>query len=661
MPIKLMFIGIGVFKRMGWMMRSPSLIFRISHLILIQVVFIFSAVALVVFYPHQDFSPDARHNEMIRRVGMEANNVAAVLERQADPRRPDDSARSLFNELVEGTDMIRGLDLVYVDTLTGEATLIHLASADDDHFVHDLAGVDGFMNMVVKLLDSRLEPCLAVVSTDGKTLNIFIRPQNAESYALAIMTPSAISENLVGDSRAYLLLILFMVTTLISLLIINLINRGIRRPLNLLVDGFEKTASGEECLIAEEGDDQMRHLIVSFNTMSQTLAEKNRELAKSNRELLISNQNLAESESILTALVDYSPEAIIVSDLDDHVLIYNQAAAREFGYNQNNMLGKKITNLIPLESGAEGIERAGREEPDTQEVVCRRRNGATFPAVLVRTPLGLEGCRPKAVLYFIKSISESENYRRMVLKLDRIATRGKMARDIAHEINNYLAILQGNLELLPMILAKDNKSKCEEKVQLMRDTVARISNFTDGLTRFSDESSDFIKEDLNQLVENLVAFLKPQNKFDGIEITTNLSEELPLVALDAGQIQLLLVNLLNNAAEALAGASGRKWIIISTMPDSETGSAAIKIADSGKGIDEQNISKLFVTRFSTKKNGNGLGLITCKHIIDNHGGEIAYHFSEESQSVFSVIIPVGHEAGASACRPAADEKASQPV
>jgi signal transduction histidine kinase len=227
----------------------------------------------------------------------------------------------------------------------------------------------------------------------------------------------------------------------------------------------------------------------------------------------------------------------------------------------------------------------------------------------------------------------------MILRLDRVASRGKMARDIAHEINNYLAILQGNLELIPLFLAKNDTEKLENKVRVMKDTVDRISHFTDGLTRFSDENSAFTKEDLNQLIENLIAFLKPQNKFDNIAICTNLSDDLPLIEIDSGQIQLLLVHLINNAAEAMPESSERNWIVVSSSYDESSKTAAIKVADGGPGIAEENIPKLFLKRFSTKRSGTGLGLITCNNIVDNHMGEISYHASDESKSIFAVSIP----------------------
>jgi len=262
--------------------------------------------------------------------------------------------------------------------------------------------------------------------------------------------------------------------------------------------------------------------------------------------------------------------------------------------------------------------------------------------MLVHTPLGTERNKPIALLYFIKNIAESEKYQDMILRLDRIASRGKMARDIAHEINNYLAVLQGNLELLPIFIAGNDPAKTSGKIELMKNTVRNITTFTEGLSRYSDEASEFGKEDLNQLIENLLAFVKPQNKFDNITIGTNLSEELPMVEIDPTQIQHLIVNLLGNAAEAQARTAGNKWIAITTSLDKTKKYFIIKVADGGPGLEEEYLDRLFIGRFSTKREGTGLGLITCKNIVNNHLGEISYHSSDESRAIFIVKIPVSH-------------------
>lgn len=619
--------------------KSPCLLIRVSHLILIQVIFIFLALALVFFYPQGDDSPSHRYSERGRKMVSASQEIFGILGSAPNLSGIHFHKILEINKYINECGFIKGADLIYADSITGEAATIHLGAsgdycADDDQFPWEL-----YSSPPVDL-NLRGEFCVAFLTDDGKYINYLISPKNANINHALILTADNIGTVTIRNNQAYLLMVLFLISALVSLLIINLISKGIKGPLNRLIDGFDRTAAGEESYVEESRDKQLGKLTRAFNEMSRSLAKKRRDLANANQELEKINQSLVESESILTALVDYSPNAIIVTDMDDHVLIYNQAAARDFGYDQNDMIGKKIAGLIPIPDGLNGKNGCEIDFPDTQEIICRRRDGGRFPVLLVRTPLGLEEQQPMAMLYFIKNISESKNYQEMILKLDRIATRGKMAQDIAHEINNYLAILQGNIELIPLLLAKNKMDKLGQKLTVMKDAVGKISNFTDGLTRFSDENSEFAKQDVNQLIENLVAFLKPQNKFDNISIKTNLSENLPLVEIDSSQIQHLLVNLTSNAAEALAEAGEDKWIAISTSFDGAIHKIIIKVADGGPGIDGKHVSRLFVRRFSTKRHGTGLGLITCKNIIDNHSGEISYYSGEDSTSVFIIKIPV---------------------
>jgi len=620
--------------------KSPSLLIRISHLILIQIVFIFTALALVFIYPENDLPPARQYSSLTDEITAASHYIHKLIEPVTDYTNLPHNTSMEIQKFVDENDFITNIDLVFPETQTGVNRLVQLAYSEDRDYYAFYSGapakIDG---SVFSFLNSRKEPILSSITNDGEYINYFIRSEKGDGeMALIFRTPNSITVSS-RNSQAYLLLLLFLISALISLLIINLISDGIKKPLAQLIEGFEKTAAGQEFFVEEKGDKQIKVLARAFNSMSRTLTEKQNELADANYELIKTNQNLIESESILTKLVDYSPDAIIVTDLDDHILIYNQAAAREFGSEKSNMTGKRMTSFVSVSNETEKLNDLGKEFSET---ICRRLDGSRFPALLVHTPLGMENGKPMAMLYFIKNISESENYKGMILKLDRIATRGKMARDIAHEINNYLAVLQGNLELIPMILAKNDTDKVVQKVDIMKETVGKITNFTSGLTRFSDENSEFEAEDLNQLIENLVAFLKPQNKFDDITITTNLAENIPLVEIDSSQIQHLLVNLINNAAEAVSqmGMGGDKWIVISTLYNENSREVSIKISDGGLGIKDEYITKLFINRFSTKREGTGLGLITCKNIVDNHQGEISYHSSDESKSVFTVKFRV---------------------
>jgi C4-dicarboxylate-specific signal transduction histidine kinase len=274
------------------------------------------------------------------------------------------------------------------------------------------------------------------------------------------------------------------------------------------------------------------------------------------------------------------------------------------------------------------------------EVIARRSDGDLFPAYVAAAGIATQDGRRGATLYMCRDISESKRFQDMMIRLDRYYTRGQMAGDIAHEINNYLAVLMGNLELLPLLLKKGNSEKVDKKLTVMIDTVDKIARFANGLMDVPQEEVRLEQSSLNQIVENVVAFLKPQNRFDTVDITTNLSTDIPLLLLDQGQIQQLLVNLIYNASDAVSGKEkNERRIVISTLVsrDSDGEWACVEVRDNGPGVVPEREEALFKERFTTKRKGHGIGLITCRKIVENHRGSVRYR--SDSGSVFTACFP----------------------
>lgn len=620
--------------------KGPGLLLRISHLILIQVFFIFAALALVLFYPQESDQPATDLSGIEQKSNLLSAQVAGLLADKLLAPGLDSVTVGSIKKLAQKERQLLSMELFSVSSGKNQESLFvykNQAHPDYDSTLFVEKNIGPAINGLLSDNSSKY-----ICWSSGSDFLTHMTKLTAKDNQYILMARTARTEATSDENtQGYLLLLLFLISTLISLLIMHLISMGIRKPLEQLMAGFDETASGKVHIVSEDqADKTIRRLSRAFNKMSLNLSRQQQQLTEANRELSITNKSLLDSESILTALVDYSPDAIIVTDLEDQILIYNQAAARDFGYHQRSLMGRKISNLLPLDKLRNESFAAESENIDGLEIICKRCDGSRFPAMLVHTPLGSDKNKPMALLYFIKNIAESDKYKDMILRLDRIASKGKMARDIAHEINNYLAILQGNLELLPIFISGDDPGKVTKKIELMKKTVGNITTFTEGLSRFSDESSEFEKEDLNQLVENLLAFVKPQNKFDSIFIGTNLSEDLPIVEIDSAQIQHLIVNLISNSAEALTESKSKKWIIVSTSVDESGDYFYIKIADSGPGIAEKYLDRMFIGRFSSRRDGTGLGLITCKNIVNNHKGEISYHSSDESKAIFVIKIPV---------------------
>ena len=232
-----------------------------------------------------------------------------------------------------------------------------------------------------------------------------------------------------------------------------------------------------------------------------------------------------------------------------------------------------------------------------------------------------------------------------MVRVDRYYSRGEMLGDIAHEINNYLAVISGSVELIPIFMRKGKEDKIGARLELMKTTVDKIVRFTDGLMDTNPDEAHFEDADLNQIIHNLLAFLKPQNRFDDAVIDTDLSSDIPLVQLDIGQIQQVLVNLITNAVDAVSEPKGEGRITLKTTLQGQGDDTSVRfeVADNGPGVPAENEDLLFKRSFTTKRKGHGLGLVTCRKLMDVHNGCVGY--ARDDATRFHFELPVKHREG----------------
>ncbi|MBD3402116.1 PAS domain S-box protein [candidate division GN15 bacterium] len=605
---------------------KPRFFLRLGTLIIIQVVFVFAALALIVYLPHESHD-----------IGTVAEDLQGQLETIAQPLAGRTPPTTLP---VDGNDFA---GLAIVGRTDTEITRL-------DHFVRDaqagssesidpvsLAGA----RMLAAWLDQPEGFRATLLSSEGGVI-LAQRINLADNHPAVVV--GVTGNNMLVSNRTYIttvLLILFLASVTISILTVALIRRRFQWPLERLMRGLERTADGELFVMSENFDDkELDELATSFNRMSQRLWENHRELTAYNRRLKKMNVSLLESQLFFSTLVESSPLCIIVTSPKGQILLFNRQACDDFGYAAGDAAGKNINELFAGLASGQKVKLAMADDGAAFEARCRKRGGEFFPAYIISRPARGRDGSIAAYIYIIKNISESKGFQDMMVRLDRYYTRGEMAGDIAHEINNYLSILMGNIELLPMILKKGDEEKVNKKLGIMKDTTDKIARFADGLMEGPQDEAKLESTDLNQLVANVLAFLKPQNKFDDIELDADLSCDVPLVDLDSGQVQQLLVNFVYNAAEAVQQLAGDRRIRVRTVAESaESGDTVrVEVIDNGPGVPDDKRAFLFERRFTTKRKGHGIGLITCRKIVEVHGGHIGYE--QREGAVFYFVLPV---------------------
>jgi len=224
-------------------------------------------------------------------------------------------------------------------------------------------------------------------------------------------------------------------------------------------------------------------------------------------------------------------------------------------------------------------------------------------------------------------VSEVEKKTNELVKSERLATIGTMASRIAHDLKNPLTIMHTYAEMLtPEILAKlDSKDK--EKWLRMQNSIFDMDRIIEDVldfartTEIKKKSSSFLS--ILKLAMNHVKY--------SYGVTVNLPESNVKIKCDARKIEGVLSNLINNAVQAL---DGQGEIDVETESDSKF--LTIMVKDSGPGIPDENLDKIFEPMFTTKTTGTGLGLVICKSIIEQHGGTISV---SNKPTAFTITLP----------------------
>jgi signal transduction histidine kinase len=224
---------------------------------------------------------------------------------------------------------------------------------------------------------------------------------------------------------------------------------------------------------------------------------------------------------------------------------------------------------------------------------------------------------------------------------NKLASIGRLAAGVAHEINNPLAIINEKTGLLKDLVTLSDATPPREKVLSIADSVlgsvARCQTITHrllGFARHMDVQSETI--DLHTLLKEVLGFLGREAEYRNINVSFDVAEGLPTIESDRSQLQQVFLNILNNALAAveIGGA------INITLASGEEHTVVVTVTDDGKGIPETDIKKIFEPFFTTKKGGGtGLGLSITYGIVKKLGGEISVKSKVGLGTSFTVILP----------------------
>ena len=317
----------------------------------------------------------------------------------------------------------------------------------------------------------------------------------------------------------------------------------------------------------------------------------------------------------------------------------------------------KLSSLIGSEDWlvVDRLLRRARRTGHATEQTQLESGGGPLPVAMTATALR-DSKRPRrGVVLVIEDLSE-------LLAAQRAAAWSEVARRMAHEIKNPLTPIQLSAERIAKsygrATANGNGSdvgsdeRLDEKrvATVITECTETISREVAGLKAMVDEFSRFARlpairrelANLNEVVTQAVGLY--EERLDGVSLTVEMDRELPPSMLDVEQIKRVLVNLIDNALEALVAVSDEKWIAITTRHDADRSLLRVEVADTGQGIEPGDFRRLFEPYFSRRDSGTGLGLAIVQRIILEHGGHIRAEKNHPRGAKFVIELPAAEPA-----------------
>ncbi len=389
---------------------------------------------------------------------------------------------------------------------------------------------------------------------------------------------------------------------------------------------------------------------LSLRNLSQTLIEQNLRLEQEIQERKQAEQKIHEQ----AALLDISTDAILVRDLDHHILFWNEGAKHLYGWNAEEVVGKKADELLyrqkalsQLQNNRQSLAEKGEWQGELHQIT---KDGKDIIVASRWTVMRDENGQPKSILTVNTDITEKKQLEAQFLRAQRLESLGTLASGIAHDLNNALTPILMTIQLLERKLQDEQSqhwlSIMETNAKRGADLVKQVLAFARGV------EGKRTTLQVRHLITEIEKIAK-QTFSRSIEIHTNVpTQNLWTISGDATQLHQILMNLCVNARDAMPEGgileimASNLWIdenYARMNIEAKVGPyVVITVSDTGTGMPPEVVDRIFEPFFTTKElgKGTGLGLSTVLGIIKSHGGFVQIYSEVGKGTQFKVYLPV---------------------
>lgn len=443
------------------------------------------------------------------------------------------------------------------------------------------------------------------------------------------------------------------------------LGRGFATPIQALAEASNEVARGNlSYRVTTFADDELALLVARFNQMTAQLDENRRRIESNAAEVREKNLALEERRNYIETVLESLSTGVISFDGEDRVTTINSAAASMLRLAELPVVRTELSEItssedcIILARLLRRARRTGRASEQTELARGTPPDGVSIPVALTATALQSSE-RGAGVVLVIEDLSE-------LLAAQRSAAWSEVARRMAHEIKNPLTPIQLSAERIARNFQRaangnengghaegangsnsNGETMSEEHVaQVVEECTATITREVAGLKAMVDEFSRFARlpharleaSDLNEVVRQAVTLY--EDRLHDIRMDVRLARTLPQAMLDTEQMRRVLVNLIDNALEAVTAVEDDRRITVATAHDPARGLLLVEVADTGHGIPREDFPRLFQPYFSTRERGTGLGLAIVQRIVNEHGGRIRAEQNRPHGAKFVIELPV---------------------
>jgi PAS domain S-box-containing protein len=388
-----------------------------------------------------------------------------------------------------------------------------------------------------------------------------------------------------------------------------------------------------------------------YDEQGEVLGYEGLNVDQTNRKQM--EKDLQEANDFLNNVIRSSPNAILGADMKGNIFMWNKSAEEILGYSADEVIGKmNIRKIYPKGMAKEvmkmmrGADYGGAGKLRAFPMIHMRKDGEVIEGSLSAAIIyDAQGREVASVGIFVDLRETLEMERRLretqeqLLQSEKLAAMGRLISEIAHELNNPLYGIMNTLELLKTEVSPENKRR--RVLEMALSETVRLSELLRKMLSFSKADEEEKQSvDVNSVLDEILVLMSKQLRENSIRIQCSFEEHLGNVYASKNQLRQIFLNMITNAREAMPEGGN---LIVKTM--AKRGRIHIELSDTGLGIREEHLDKVFDAFFTTKDSvkGVGLGLSVCYGFVKDHGGDLKVTSKVGEGTTFTIILPIYKE------------------